>query len=68
MNVGLKLSHGYCLLGGLWKLKLQVGLCLGQVEQCPGKAEHCPVGPDIVRWEVSRNVIFSQNLSLSSPT
>jgi hypothetical protein len=44
-----------CLTGGLWILKLQVGHCLGQVR-------HCLVGPDIVRWEVYGNGIFSQNL------
>jgi hypothetical protein len=52
---------GHYLLGGLSKLKLQVGLCLGHVG-------HCLVGPDIVRWEVSENTIFSQNPSLSSQT
>jgi hypothetical protein len=49
----------YCPTGGPRKLKLQVRYCLGQVE-------HCSVGPDIVRWEVSGNVIFSQKSSLSS--
>jgi hypothetical protein len=41
MNVRLKLSDEHCPLGGLWKLKLQVGLCPGQVGHYLGKAGHC---------------------------
>jgi hypothetical protein len=44
---------GHCLIGGIWKLKLQVGYY-------PSQVRHCPVGPNIVRWEVSENAIFYQ--------
>jgi hypothetical protein len=56
-NIRLKLSDEHYPLGGLWKLKLQV-------RHCPGKVGHYTVGPDIVRWEVFGNVIFSQNPSI----
>jgi hypothetical protein len=42
---------------------LPVKHCLGQIKHCLGKAGHCPLGPDIVRWEVSGNAFSPKVLS-----
>jgi hypothetical protein len=50
---------GHCPIGGLYKLKLQVGYCSCQVR-------YCPVRLNIIHWEVSKNANFYQIFPLSS--